>query len=67
MKCSTMGRQDIKWMGLPFHIKNSDPELFLSEKTAGTKMEKILGKGGPATGPNWDPAHDCPPKNPTSS
>ena len=25
-------------------VKNSDPELFLSERTAGTKMEKSLRK-----------------------
>ena len=25
-------------------VKNSDPELFLSERTAGTKMEKNLSK-----------------------
>jgi len=37
-------------------IKNSDPELFLSKRTAGTKMETRLGKGGPVTGPTWDPA-----------
>ena len=26
-------------------VKNSDSELFLSERTEGTKMEKRLGKG----------------------
>jgi hypothetical protein len=31
-------------MGLPSHSKNSDPELFLSKRTTGTKMEKILRK-----------------------
>ena len=31
-------------------VKNSDPELVLSERTAGTKMEKSLRKGGPVTG-----------------
>jgi len=31
-------------MGLPPHSQNSDPELFLFERTAGTKMEKILRK-----------------------
>jgi hypothetical protein len=31
-------------MGLPSHSQNSDPELFLSKRTAGIKMEKILRK-----------------------
>jgi hypothetical protein len=29
-------------MGLPSHNQNSDPALFLSNRTAGTKMEKRL-------------------------
>jgi len=29
-------------MGLPCTVKNSDPELFLFKRTAGTKMEKRL-------------------------
>ena len=36
-------------------VKNSNSELFLSERTTGTKMEKSLMEGGPVTGPNWDP------------
>jgi hypothetical protein len=36
-------------------VNSSDSELFLSERTTGTQMEKSLGKGGPVTGPNWDP------------
>ena len=31
-------------------VKNSGPELFLSERTARTKMEKKLSKRGPVTG-----------------
>jgi hypothetical protein len=33
-------------------VKNSDTELFSSKRTAETKMEKRLGKGGPVTDPN---------------
>jgi hypothetical protein len=33
-------------------VKNSDPELFQSERTAGTKMEKSLRKRDPVTGSN---------------
>jgi hypothetical protein len=29
-------------MGLPSHSQNSDPELFMSKKTTGTKIEKRL-------------------------
>ena len=29
-------------MGLPSHRQNTDPELFLSKRTAGRKMEKSL-------------------------
>ena len=29
-------------MGLPCYSQNSDPELFLSKRTAGKKMEKRL-------------------------
>ena len=32
-----------RWSCL-FTVKNSDPELFLSKRTAGTKMEKSLRK-----------------------
>jgi hypothetical protein len=32
-------------------VKNSDSELFLSERTAGTKIEMRLR----VTSPNWDP------------
>jgi hypothetical protein len=34
-------------------VKNSDSEFFLSERTAGLKMEKRLS---PVTDLNWDPA-----------
>ena len=37
--------------------RNSDPELSLSKGTAGTKLKKSLGKGGPVAGPIWDSAH----------
>jgi hypothetical protein len=35
------GHQVEEWVCYPT-VKNSDPELFLSKRTAGTKMEKIL-------------------------
>ena len=56
MKCSQWGggtcRVHLQWrdrtswggMWLPSHGQNSDPELFLSERIAGTKMEKRLGE-----------------------
>jgi hypothetical protein len=58
MKCSILGcgylqspppLEDIKWRdaashSLTNHIRNCDPELFLSERTAGTKNEKGLKK-----------------------
>jgi hypothetical protein len=67
MKCPTVGRKNLKspspverkghqeegW-GCHPTVKNSDPELFLSKRTARTKRHS--GKGGPVTGPNWDPA-----------
>jgi hypothetical protein len=37
-------------------VKNSDPELFLPKRTAGTNMEKRLNKERPVTGPTWDPS-----------
>ena len=37
-------------------VKISDPELFLSKRTAGTNVEKRLVKGSPVTGPTWDPS-----------
>jgi hypothetical protein len=37
-------------------FKNSNPELFLSERTAGTKMEKRLREGDSVTGSNWEPS-----------
>lgn len=33
----------------------TDSELSLSKRTAGSKMENGLRKGGPVTGSNWDP------------
>jgi len=30
---------------LPSHSQNSDPDLLLSERTAGTKMDKSLREG----------------------
>ena len=38
-------------------VKSSDPELFLSDETAGTKWRRAGDKGHLVTGPNWDPAH----------
>jgi hypothetical protein len=37
------GHQVKRW-GCHPTVKTSDPQLFLSERTAGTKMEKILRK-----------------------
>ena len=37
-------------------VKNSDPELFLSKRTAGTKKEKRLRKSRYSDGPTWNPA-----------
>jgi hypothetical protein len=51
-------KQGLKWQnGWSYHktVKISDPELFLSKRTAGTKMEKKLREGSPMTGPTWDP------------
>jgi hypothetical protein len=48
-----IGHQVERW-GFHPTIKNSDPELILSKRNAGTKMEKRLGKGGLVTGPKWD-------------
>jgi len=43
-------------MGLISTVKKSDPELFLSKRTSGTKMEKRLRERGPVSSPNWDQA-----------
>ena len=42
--------------GWGFHptVKNSDPEMFLSKRTAGTKIEKRLRKKWSSDQPNWD-------------
>jgi hypothetical protein len=42
------GQQQEVW-GCNSTVKHSDPELFLSERTAGTKTEKSLRKGSPGT------------------
>jgi hypothetical protein len=48
-------RQDIKWRdGVAIPVKNSDPELFLSERTSGTKIEKRLRKKRASDSSNWD-------------
>ena len=69
MKCPTVFRGNLqrippeerpasseRWCCHPI-VKNSDPEYFLSKRTAREKMEK-RGKGGPVTGSNWDPAKE---------
>jgi hypothetical protein len=43
-------------MGLPSTVKISDPELFLSKRTSGTKVEKRLREQGPVTSPAWNPS-----------
>ena len=43
-------------MGLPSHVKSSDPELFLSKRTSRTKTEKTWWKWGPVKGSRWGPA-----------
>jgi hypothetical protein len=37
-------RHQVEGWGCHPTVKNSDPELFLSERTAGTKLEKSLRK-----------------------
>jgi hypothetical protein len=49
------GHQVERW-GCHSTVKNSDPELFLSERAAGTKMEMSLRKRMFSDRPNWDPA-----------
>jgi len=49
-----IGHQMEGWGCHPI-VKNSDPVLFLSKRTAGTKMEKNLRK---RTGPTSDPVQD---------
>ena len=44
-------------MGEFFTIKISDPELFLSKRNAGTKMEQRMRKGHLVTGSTWAPSH----------
>jgi hypothetical protein len=39
-------------------VKNSDPELFLSERTAGTKMDKSLGKRRSSDRPKFQPSSE---------
>jgi hypothetical protein len=39
--CRKSGHQVERW-GFHPTVKNSDPELFLSKRTAGTKMEKRM-------------------------
>jgi hypothetical protein len=46
-------------------VKNSDRELFLFERTAGTKWRRAWGKGGPVTSPKWDPAQEETPRTDT--
>ena len=42
--------------GLPSQSQNSDPYLFLSERTAEMEKENNVRKRGTAIGPKWDPA-----------
>jgi hypothetical protein len=49
------GPQEEGWSSCPT-VKNSDPELSLSKRNAGTKWRRDWGKGCPVSGPNWDPA-----------
>jgi hypothetical protein len=46
-------------------VKNSDPELFLSKRTAETNMEKRLREEGPMNSPNWAPSHGEAPRSDT--
>jgi hypothetical protein len=62
MKCPMAGRRNlmssrktghqVEGCGCHPTIKHSDPEFFLSEKTAGTKIEKKTKKKRPVTGSN---------------
>ena len=46
------GHQVERW-GCHPTVKNSEPELFLSDGTAGTQMEKSLRKRRPSDRSNW--------------
>jgi hypothetical protein len=48
-----IGHQVEGW-GCHSTIKNTNPELFLSKRTAGTKLEKRLRERSPS--PIWDPS-----------
>jgi hypothetical protein len=52
-KSRKTGHQVEEWGCHPI-VKISDPKLFLSKRTAGTKMKKT--EGDSVTGLNWDPA-----------
>jgi hypothetical protein len=49
------GHQVERW-GCHPTVKNSDPELFLSKRNAGTKMEKRLRERHSNDPPTWDPS-----------
>jgi hypothetical protein len=49
-------RHQVEGWGCHPTVKNIVPELFLSKRTAGTKMEKRLRKRRSRTSPNWDPS-----------
>jgi hypothetical protein len=55
ISCRKTGHQVEGW-GCYLRVKNSDPKLFLSKKSAGTRIEKSLRGGGPVTCSNWDPS-----------
>jgi hypothetical protein len=58
------GHQAEGWSCHPT-VKNSDPELFLSKRTAGTKMEKRLREMRFSDSPTWDPAQGEAPRSDT--
>jgi hypothetical protein len=63
MKCPTVRRGNLSpppvdrvsrgGVGLPSTVKISDPIVFLSKRTAGTKMEKRLRERRSSDHPNW--------------
>jgi hypothetical protein len=49
-------RHQTEGWGYHSTVKNSDPELFLTERTSGRKMEKRLREKLSSDQPTWDPS-----------
>jgi hypothetical protein len=71
MKCPKIGRENLQsppverqeagW-GCIITVKHSYPELFLSKRTSGTKMEKTLRERMSSASPSWDPSQGDAPR-----